>query len=146
MGAMLVRIASFEEITAFISTASGSKTGKTKARISDELHTDWNMPTHAIRIRAAGGPQSDIMTGLLRQRFDTFCYGTNGYEAGRLNRILAACIAPDPGTRPCSFIAANTSVRDVRQEAEPIKGEAAEYNGWDVYIQPFVVTYGSIAV
>lgn len=145
MSAVVSRIRSFSEILAFVQTAAGDRDARSdRPRVATEIRDYWLMPTHAVWVKARGGPQSDEQLGLLNQRVDVWCYGQNDYEAERLNRIVMACLCPDQGQHLVSFIVSNTRVYDVRSEALGFSDVDTERGGnWPYYWQPVVFKYGS---
>lgn len=84
IGALIARLRAVTEVTALTST-----------RISAALQDAWNMPTHAVLLRAVGGPPGDRQANILVTRLDVFCYGSTPLEAMRLWRLVDPALSPD---------------------------------------------------
>jgi hypothetical protein len=146
--ALTVRLASFAEISALVSSAPGWQNGGSGARISSVRQADWKLPAHAILIRKAGGPRADGDRDARsrRSRADLWYYGpgkdpgTQEREAYRLYLQTVPAFRPDTGE---SFVAANCRVYTIEEEAEPFP-YVDQDTGWRVLVGPVVITWSEI--
>lgn len=116
VGAVIARLRAFPELCALVGGAS--------PRISGVLQDAWAMPTSAIVVRKAGGP-NDILTtaGRRTSRVDITAYGSTGYNADRVWSMLDAVLVPSQGTRASFTVTVGglpVRVNDVMSEAEAI--------------------------
>jgi hypothetical protein len=74
---------------------------------------------HAVVVNPSGGLGDDPYVPLGRPRFDCLCYGTNGYEAARLARVVASVLVP-VGRRGSAFTEAQCRLSDVQQVSDII--------------------------
>lgn len=150
--ALAVRLLSFAEILAFVSTPGGyvptaSTVDRAKPRISSVLQKSWLLPCHAILIRKAGGPPPHRETGLHTSRADLWLYGpgenagTQEREAYRLWSTVGPALMPTNGDSDM-FAAAGCVVDGVTLEAEPIPFVDTD-TGWRVMVAPVLIGWGS---
>lgn len=146
--ALTVRLASFAEIAALVSTATGWKNDDSGARISSVRQANWELPTHAILIRKAGGPPGERDARIRRSRADLWYFGpgkdpgTQEREAYRLYLQTVPAFRPDTGE---SFVAAHCRVYTIEEEAEPFPYVDTD-TGWRVLVGPVVVTWSEVPV
>jgi hypothetical protein len=145
--ALTVRLASFSEILALVSSAPGWKNGGSGARISSVRQADWSLPTHAILVRKAGGPPPDRDARTRHSRADLWYFGpgkdvgTQEREAYRLyEQVIPALTAAGE-----SFVAANCRVYSIEEEAEPIP-YVDQDSGWRVLVGPVVIHWSEVPV
>lgn len=74
---------------------------------------------HAVVVVPAGGDGDDPSVPLARVRFDAICYGTTGYEAARLARIVSSALTP-LSRRGSAFTQAECRLSDVLRLTEPL--------------------------
>lgn len=105
-----------------LNSAAGWKGGGSGLRISGERQggkDGWDMPTRAIRIRKAGGPNvaDDYTLGIKHTRIQATCYGATGAEADKVWAMLDAILVP-AGDRAAGFVRSGCVVSDIVPESD----------------------------
>jgi hypothetical protein len=125
---------------------SGSGLAKrTGPRISGEIQggdAGWKLPTRAIVIRKAGGPNvgDDYTLGIKHTRIQATCYGGTGVEADGVWALLDAILVPNSGDRPASFVRAGCRISDIVPESDAAALREPETQ-WPFVTASYVVTW-----
>jgi hypothetical protein len=102
-GALIADLRAVPEIFALTSTPGGWTDVRAEARVSGQRQSKWNLPCHAVELRATGGPPGNVGLNHWFQRFDVTCYGSTIYEAKRLMNIVVPALCPAQG-QPFAFV------------------------------------------
>lgn len=116
--------------------------------ISTTRQPAWTLPAYAVLILPSRGGGEDT-PGLKWERIDLWCYGpgkdegTQARNAHTLWRTVDYFLSPPISSgRAAAFIAANTSVTKVEQEAGPLRLVDPD-EGWAYTVGSYRVTYAS---
>lgn len=158
IAALLVRLRSFSEITALVTTAPGYTDSATtpqraRPRISPVAQSFWKLPTAAIMLRKAGGPAADRDGRIRASRVDIWYFGSGGpgndpgtqeREAYALWRQVSPALCPGHG-ESTRFVAANCLVYGIDDEGDPYPYTDQD-TGWRAMIGPVVLRWSEVPV
>jgi hypothetical protein len=84
-------------------------------QVADGLDESWPMPSKAVILRTASGPQGTPSSYFFKSRVDVLMYGKDTNEAFKVWRILDPCICPGQD-RISGFKRAGCRIDDISRE------------------------------
>lgn len=135
LAALIVRLRANTDLAAIVGT-----------QVSAEMQEPWPTLSAAVLLIAVGGQAPDEDTDLEYQRVDVSCYGSTGYEAAKLSRMVDAVLRPVLRERPRSFHSAGCAVYDVSAEGALLTVPDPDYPTWPRRLRSYAVTYSRVGV